>query len=153
MVGTYFRYRRACDLIFSAALVLAVYFGGYFDIGLFRSMTNETALPLFEGVFQVSAAMLGFVLASVAFLSSHVRQPEFKILRESRVYPQLLALFNSALWRLFALTCFAAVGTVLSATWIALAEKCLLFLVAYAAEAVAGLIWITLRILRVPDHK
>lgn len=120
---------------------------------IFVPLTSDTALPVFEGLFQVAAAMLGFVLASVTFLSSHVRQPEFKILRESRSYRDLLALFGSALWRLSAVTCFAACGIMLSGTWLLLAERCLLFLVVHAALAVAGLIWITLRILGVPSQK
>lgn len=150
MVGFYLKFRRSSDLLFSIAVTAMVFEGG--DLAAAFIYQDAVFLRnLFQILFETSASLLGFVLASVTFLASHVRQPEFKILRDSKSYPDLMSLFSSALWRLAWLMVVSIAAAQIAPGFLKWASVAALFLSLHSLTAIFGLLWITLRILRVPS--
>jgi len=149
VVGAYFKWRRPFDLLLSLAIVALCQVGPKWGLSLFQWPSVEDARKTFVDLFQAAASLLGFVLASVTFLASHVRQPEFDILRRSKSYPELIALFGSALWRLAMLMTASAIAGHLRPNGVNGAERVVLALAAYALLSLVGLVWATLRIIGV----
>lgn len=136
------------DLLTSALALAFCELGPKVGIAVLQWPNIESAVEAFRDLFQAATSLLGFVLASVTFLASHVRQPEFKILRQSKSYPDLISLFASSLWRLALLMAASATAVHIRPAELPAAERAVLFLATYSLSSLVGLIWITIRIIR-----
>lgn len=123
-------------------------FGPRVGVAVLQWPNIEGAVETFRDLFGAATSLLGFVLASVTFLASHVRQPEFEILRQSKSYPDLISLFASSLWRLAVLLAVSATAVHIRPAELGAAERAVLFLAIYSLFSLVGLIWITIRIIR-----
>ena len=150
MVGAYFRYRSIIDIVSGVIVACAVIYGGSAGIVIFRQAQLDTLSAACGIIFQVSSSLLGFVLASVTFLSVHLKQAEYRILRQSKSYVALSLVFSSALWRLLALTVWSMGASLISREYLEIALAGMIFLSVISLNVVAALVWIVLRVLRVP---
>jgi hypothetical protein len=146
VVGLYFKRRRFFDYIFSALFTVALLSANRFGLHL-RTLNSTDFLTISLSIFSTAASLLGFVLAAATFLATQVRSAEFSILRNSRSYKDLQSLISSSLWKLFFLTAFSLLMSLVGYSKSIPLIAFFIFLAAITFMSLAALIYISNRVL------
>ena len=153
MVGWYFKNRWRADLTV-ASLAAACHTLPYVKaLNIFETLRDASLRDVALAVFATSASLLGFVLAAATFLVVHIQNEAFLVLRKSRSLNAMHDLIGSAIWRLLALSAISLIVTVANQE----AQRWLLMIMTFALVlsglGVAALIWIVLKLLKIPIQR
>ncbi len=148
-IGWYLNNRRPVDLLATGVTVASCISLPKIGITLFIWVSKPDLPSIFLSIFGTAATLLGFVIAASTFLTAHVRTAEFDILRNSKSYNQLLAIFSSSMYRLALLMFISTVLSRSNAQFAQTSNIIVLSSACYATPAMLILIWATIRILAV----
>lgn len=149
-IGLYLNNRKKIDFLISTLISFACLFLPLLGISLFDWPEHEGSMAVDMAIFGTSATLLGFVIASATFLIAHVRTPEFEVIRNSKSYPQLIAISSDSMWRLAALMVASLVFAQSNDAYLKSANALVVFICCYAGCGLLCLMWMTVAILKVP---
>lgn len=147
-LGYYLNNRRPLDSILSLLIAVSCTYAPE-ELSCFSWIAQNELSTVCLSLFGAAATLLGFVMAAATFLAAHVRAEEFKILRNSTSYLQLIEIFGSAVWRLAFMMIAALIASRCHGDRLQAANLVTLLSSCYTASAILTLIWATMGILKI----